>query len=1072
MHLMHCCSTRNWVSQVTAAILMATCLPGVAFGHLCIIRQGPESAGAIESGDQYGAAVVSGDFNGDGFADLAVGSPYEDVSNIVNAGAVVISYGCPTGITHAGGHILTQDSLGFTSEANDNFGFSLSVGNFNNDAYDDLAVGSPGESIDGFDDAGNVIIILGSASGLNGTAVIVSQGNSPGAVETGDLFGYSLAAGDFNGDGRDDLAVGSPGEDIENVGQPPMLGAGAISIYFGSATGITTAGAYILTDDDTINAAQAGSNFGWSLAAGRFNNDTRDDLAVGLPGKNVSGFAQHGLVEVLYGSASGITAAGAQLFSQVSFGGSNAIGDQFGYSLAVGNPNGDNFDDLAVGTPFKGVNNTGRVYIAYGSATGISTTGATGVSPPGSSTNSNFGRALAFGDYDDDGDDELAVGEPGQTNGIGRVLIYNGSPTGLVTTSSTLRNQTILNEVAESGDQLGWAMAFGAFAGGSREALAIGAPGEDWNPVPGDTNPAQTSAGAVYIDMPWLQVQNLTSRTCMLTNCVNDIVFSQKPFEPHLLASTSKIMTLLLACEAVQPGCNPCFNLTDVVTVPTLHCNRAVYPGGTIGGSLANLCPGEQMTLNNLLYAMMYPSGNDAAFTIADYIANPNVLCNNVGCNPGPCACPDILNFAGMMNARAASLGMNVTVFENPSGGAHPSWASQNRASAENMCKLAFAGMQNPLFRTVVGGTAFNAIRTGPANCLPGNVTPPNSNWGTGVFIMPGGQGPDFPNASGIKPGGTPAAGSTLVCSVDHPEGRYFCAVLGEPNAANMRTDMTALLTLGSTVFCTGPFVPPPPHVGTVTSLPQNPVPAGTARTFHFPLDEASDRGFNVRATLSPGSPAAFATLSVNRTVQSRLESGESLTINFNHIRSHDGVQIQNIGAAPAVVTVVHSHPLFTANATLPPGGQIDVPAFNSSVPVAVQMVVTNSSTEVAMLEVNEINARSPLTLTPGGPAVNLRMTAHPLHGEDAVHLTLLGQSSAAGAAIDLLIANTLDGDPGCDSVLDLNDIPPFIAALLDPAGYAAQYPQCFIGSADRNEDGFIDGRDVAIFVNELLPPT
>lgn len=1065
-----CCPMRSTLRRLSTAILIVTCLPGAVHGHLSIIRQGPESAGVIESGDQYGAALASGDFNGDGFADLAVGSPFEDVGAISNAGAVVINYGCPTGITHAGGHILTQDSLGYTSEAGDNFGFSLAVGNFNNDAYDDLAIGSPGESIDGLDDAGNVTIILGTSTGLNGASVLVSQGNSPGAVEAGDIFGYAMAAGDFNGDGRDDLAVGAPGEDIE--GASTLVNAGAIELYFGSAGGITTAGAYIITDDDTINAAQSGANFGWSLAAGRFNNDTRDDLAIGLPGKDVSGFAQHGLVEVLYGSVSGITSAGAQLFSQVSFGGSNATGDQFGFSLAAGNPNGDGFDDLAVGAPFKGANNNGRVYVAYGSSTGVTTTGAIGFVPAVTTTNSNFGIALAFGDYDDDGDDELAAGEPGQTSGAGQAWIYNGTPTGLSTIGALRRTQPNLNEVNEANDQCGLALAFGAFAGGSREALAIGAPTEDWNPVPGDTNPAQSDAGAVYIDMPWLQVQNLTSRTCMLTNCANDIVFSQKPFEPHLLASTSKIMTLLLACEATQPGCNPCANLTDVVTVPTLHCNRAVYPGGTIGGSLANLCPGEQITLNNLLYGMMYPSGNDAAFTIADHIANPNVLCNNVGCNPGPCACPDILNFANMMNAKAASLGMNVTVFENPSGGAHPSWASQNRASAENMAKLAYAGMQNALFRTVVGGTLFAATRTGPANCLPGNVVPPNSNWGTGVFIMPGGQGPDFPNASGIKPGGTPAAGSTLVCAVDHPEGRYFGVILGEPSGAAMRTDMTALLTLGSTVFCTGPFVPPPPHVGTVTTLPQNPVPAGSARTFHFQLDESSDRGFNVRATPSPGSPVAAATLAMNRGGQARLGPGDYLKWTFEKCSAHDGIHVQNIGSTLAVLSVVHTHPLTTGIATLPPGAEFVVPPFNGSSPVDGQLIVTNTnSTDEAMIEVAELNLRQSLVLTPGGPAHEIRLTAEPLHGEDYVQLNLIGQSSAAGAAIDLIVANTLDNDPGCDNVLNLDDIVPFVAALLDPAGYAGHYPQCYIGSADRNEDGFIDGRDVAVFTHELLTP-
>ncbi|MCB9851509.1 MAG: FG-GAP repeat protein [Phycisphaerales bacterium] len=1034
-----------------------------AFAHLCIVRQGPESAGAIESGDIHGKSVATGDFNGDGFVDMAVGAPNDSVGTANGAGAVVISYGCPTGITQVGAQVLTQTSLGFTSELNDAFGYSLAVGNFNNDAYDDLAIGAPGESIDFHDDAGNVMIVLGSPSGLLPTGLILSQGNSPGLVEAGDIFGFALATGDFNGDDFDDLAVGIPGEDLE-IGALSIDEAGAIEIYFGGSSGITTAGAYIITDNDTLNPAAAGALMGWALASGDFDDSGEDDLAVGLPGKNTSGVANHGVIEVLYGSATGIGTADAQLFSQVSFGGGNEAGDRFGQSLAAGNPNGDAFDDIAVGTPLKGSGDNGRFYVAYGSTTGITTMGAQSIGQTVSSPGDNFGYALAFGRYDTDAFDDLAVGIPGQTNDAGAIRIFFGNETGVAAFSGTItKTQETLNEVSESGDRLGEALAFGAFAGGSREGIAIGAPGEDWDPLPGDTSASRPDAGAVYIDLPWKQVQNLTSRSCMLTTCDDEIAFSQKPFEPHLLASTSKIMTLLLACESVQQGCNPCSNLNNVYTVPAVVCNRAIWTGGSIGGSLANLCPGETITLNNLLRAMMYPSGNDAAFSIADFIVNPNSNCVDT-------TCQDIFDFVDMMNARAAQIGMSVTNFENPSGGAHPSWPSQNVASANDMARLAFTAMQNPLFRQVVGGTSFTATRFG--TCLGGNgVT--NTTWNTGVYIMPGGQGPDFPNASGIKPGGTPAAGNTLVCSVDHPDGRYFGVILGEPNGGSMRTDMTALLQFGSSEYCNLPLTLPPTPPGSNQSFPGISTAVDSATTIQTPLDESPDRAWVLRATVSPGSGPATADLRLCRTVQVNLAPGEATTLRVQAFESHGGVNIQNIHSERADIRVQHTHPAIDVSMLLSPGDDYVIPAFAAAggAPEAVLKITNTSSIFPAMLEISELDIAFSLNLTPGGPAFEVRLETDVLGGEDYVLIKVEGLDAGDGSSIDLSVSNTFADDPGCDGAFDINDLDAFVKALLGSTEFAVDYPSCYYGSADINGDGYVDGRDVGPFVQLLVAP-
>jgi hypothetical protein len=319
-----------------------------------------------------------------------------------------------------------------------------------------------------------------------------------GTISIGDGFSSALAAGDFNGDGAGDLAIGVPGDDDPSF--CPNFDCGTVVVRYG-ARGAGLGEAAVLRQDPASNETE--DLFGWALAAADFDHDGFDDLAVGAPGH---GDGNHGAVFVYYGSIAGLAgspeglgeAAAGELEHRCD-------GARFGEALTVGDFDGDLFADLVVGVP-KGcervgevqVRSAGSVFVFHGHTEGLLPFYGYRISQNSififeeCEIGDAFAAAVAAADFDGDSHDDLAIGIPGEDDGGAMEVIF-GSVNGLIFADSVFWYPEALGETTESGDEFGAALAAGRFDGDAYADLAIGIPREDLG------SPVAMDAGVVSI---------------------------------------------------------------------------------------------------------------------------------------------------------------------------------------------------------------------------------------------------------------------------------------------------------------------------------------------------------------------------------------------------------------------------------------------------------------------------------------------------------------------------------------------------------------------------------------------
>jgi len=941
-----------------ACALSLIAVPASAW--MSLVRQGADSTEVPEANDRFGRTVVSGDFDGDGFDDLAMAAPDESNGLINTAvhGMVVISRGSPRGITTTNVRTINVGDLGTEAVR---FGRSMVAADFDQDGYDDLAVGIPElDSMTGID-YGAVWIYSGSASGLQlapyRQIFLEDVENFP--VDDAN-FGWSLTAGDFDDDGYPDIAAGAIGQ---------LDDTGTVYFFFGSQQGIVLDGFQRLFPLTVGGAETARGRFGWALAAGQYDGQPGDDLAIGAPETTVGGVGNAGRVYVYSSNGTtGISPSSGWFLDGSNMSEPTTGGARLGFSLAAGHffqTSGQ--QDLAIGAPendYGDQNNAGAVFVVefetqpntYDSIrvlrqSNFQSTDATLAEP-----NDGFGWAVAAGDFDNDGYDDVGIGAPfedlteqgvlGEKSNAGVCHVVYGRDGGPWVYNEYVDtfDSVDLNNFIDFGVNLGYSLCFGNFDDSGRANLAVGAPGADYDSYESGGSDVQ-DAGQVHVVAPWRQPQGHPHRSSVALDCDGFIVYGQRIFQRVRPASTTKALTLLLACEAIANGE---IDRDLEGTVPG-------WIAGQVGGSQTPLIKDEIISFDGLMKTMMTVSGNDSAMLIGAILSGEgNSWQGWSGTSP---------SFGAAMETRAHQLGLSSAVSMTNAAGID---SGDHYVTALDWASLSWLLIRNECVREIVNTSPWEVERDlpdGTFNQFLGTdseldqfTTTFYAGWVDGVK----GQ---YSGAVGMKPGGTPGGWRTGISAGNPPgptPGYQAASSFGtrrddEPVEGVDGGCSTCLhgdlLRLAGT-YCEGaaddfaPGPPPPPRPwGTLTGIPACSSEPGRSMTISPGAEQVLEPSGPMQIDVFRSTfvaPQVTMRQVVERTFRAKLTADEVVSFGGSPTGDNLGLEVTNAGTGLArfrvswngVGTDVVLEPDSTV--TLPgilDGGRIPTPSITTVAP-------------------------------------------------------------------------------------------------------------------------------------------
>ncbi|MFC7264970.1 FG-GAP-like repeat-containing protein [Streptomyces lutosisoli] len=373
------------------------------------------------------------DFNGDGYGDVVLDLRLYSTSTLNKSGAVTVLYGSASGLSSTHRKLITESTAGVpgTAESTDWFGTATTTGDFDGDGYADLAVSAPGEDYTAggtsWKDAGQVKLIWGGPNGLTFHGATTVKLGTP-AVQ-GLLAGNDLASGDFNGDGKRDLAVGNG------------RGGEAGSVLLGPIDRTGTPASRKPLGVDTGEPSYADT----MLATGDVTGDGVTDLLVSW---DTGTLDPTNKIHVLRGGAAGFTDAG---YLRDSAG--NPLNHRQSERLAIGDLDRDGHDDVVVPQPFA-LDHKGEFLVVYGGTNGQDpnrkpvhfSQDTPGVPDTNSDVGSDhFGKQVTVGDVDADGYPDVIATSPDENHSNladpGKVTVLRGGPGGLTGSGATAFTQ-------------------------------------------------------------------------------------------------------------------------------------------------------------------------------------------------------------------------------------------------------------------------------------------------------------------------------------------------------------------------------------------------------------------------------------------------------------------------------------------------------------------------------------------------------------------------------------------------------------------------------------------------------